>query len=134
MGDVVSDGQVRQVFHRNSDVVYKVTVPTGWVESHQNQLQLTDGYVWGDLYSGNPPNIPDLPDDIKEQFGLNAPPPVPVQGRLRGDDPDDAAGQRPRLGLGGKSKKRPTRRGRSSKARKARRSRKVRKSRATRRK
>ena len=117
MADLVSDGQVRQVFHPDLDVVYKVTVPTGWVESHQNQLQLTDGYVWGDLYSGNPPNIPDMPDDIKRQLGLNALPPVPVDGRPL-DDQGNQGIQRPRLG--GKSKKRPTRRGRSSKARKSR--------------
>jgi len=124
MADSVSDGQNRQVFDRNSGVVYKVTVPTGWVESHRNQLQLTDGYVWGDLYEGRPPDmpeLPELPDNIKAQFGLmNAP------------RDDDQIGQR-REREGGKSKKRPTRRRRSSKARKARRSRKVRKSRSTRR-
>jgi type IV secretory pathway VirB10-like protein len=130
MADVVSDGQVRQVFDSNSGVVYKVTVPTGWVESHQNQLQLTDGYVWGDLYSGNPPNIQELPDDIKEQFGLNAP--VPVQGRAR--EEEDPVGAERRRRTGGKSKKHPTaRRRRSSKARKARNARKSRKSRNTRR-
>ncbi len=121
MDDDVRDGQVRQVYNPNSGDLYKVTVPTGWVESHRNQKQLTHGYVWADPYTGTPSDIPELPDDIKQQLGLmNAP------------RDDDQIGQR-REREGGKSKKRPTRRRRSSKARKARRSRKVRKARSTRR-
>ena len=123
MEDSIRDGTVRQVFDSVSGTVYKVIIPTGWVESHQNQLELTGAYKWGDLYSGNPPDMPDLPENIKEQFGLNAPPPLPVQGRAR-DDNDNAGEIRRRLG--GKSKKRSIRRRRSSKARKARQSRKSR--------
>ena len=126
MADSVSDGQNRQVFHSDTNSIYKVTIPTGWVSNHENQLKLTaGGYTWGDLYEGSPPGMPELPDNIKAQFGLNAPLPVPVQGRARENEGQDAAERRVR-GRGGKSKKRPTRRGRSSKARKSRKARSTR--------
>ena len=98
MGDSIRDGTVRQVYDSGSNTAYKVTIPTGWVESHQNQLDLTGGYSWGDLYSGTPSNLPDLPENIKEQFGLNAPPAVPVQGRAREDVDMDIGGRRRRDG------------------------------------
>lgn len=134
MTDSLSDGQTRQVFNDATKIVYKVTIPTGWVSNHQNQLsQLSSEYVWGDIYKGSPPKIQELPDDIKTQFGLNGP--VLVQGRLREEDVNPVgAEERRRRMEGGKSKKQSARRRRrSSKARKARKARKSRKSRTTRR-
>lgn len=58
MTDSLSDGQNRQVLNRDKNIVYKVTIPTGWVSNHQNQLsQLSSEYVWGDIYKGSPPDI-----------------------------------------------------------------------------
>ena len=122
MADSVSDGQTRQVLNRAENIVYKVTIPTGWVSNHQNQLsQLSSEYVWGDLYEGSPHGMQELPDGIKRQFGLNGP--VRVQGRARDNEVQDVEERRVR-GRGGKSKKQSARRRRrSSKARKSRKSR-----------
>ena len=130
MVDSLKDGQVRQIYDEINDRRYKVTIPADWVQTHpDNYMRLSEQWVWGEIYKDSPPDMPELPDDIKAQFGLVAPPippPAHDQGDVRGRD-DEQQHQRRRMG--GKSKKRPTaRRRRSSKARKAR------KARATRRK
>ena len=154
MADSVSDGQNRLVYHNDKDTLYRVTIPSGWVSNHGNQLDSTGEWRWGDLYQESHGDLPELPDNIKARFDLNGPLPVPVQERARDDeapavvekrvryvegaerrepDEEDLFGARGIGRRGGKSKKRPTRRGRSSKARKARKSRKARKARTTRR-
>ena len=131
MADSVSDGQNRLVYHNDTETLYRVTIPSGWVSNHGNQLDSTGEWRWGDLYQESHGDLPELPDNIKARFDLNGPLPVPVQERARDDeapavvekrvryvegaerrepDEDDLFGARGIGRRGGKSKKRPTRR------------------------
>jgi len=90
----VKDGQVRHIYNEVTDDGFKVTIPVGWVQVHPNQtMHLSKEWVWGDEYRGTPPNLPELPNDIKAQFGLDALPqllhPAPQQGQVRRVRPDD---------------------------------------------
>jgi hypothetical protein len=132
----VTDGQVRHIYNKDTNNGFKVTIPVGWVQVHPNQtMHLSKEWVWGDEYRGTPPNLPELPNDIKARFQLAALPqllhPAPQQGQVRGRPDDEPQLPPPQRRVGGKSKKRSaTRRRCSSKRRMS----KPRKARATRRK